>query len=339
MLIRCLFGKVEMDRRQFLKSTASASLAYSTGALPSFADTSFPSRTVTIITGVAAGGQADLAARPVAQGLSQVFDKTVIVDNRTGAGGALGAAYVLKSEHDGHTMFMALSAAVVLPEAERISGRKPLYEMSEFDPVARVLGDPNLLAVPAESKYKTVADIVKDAKARPGEISYASSGNYGGVHLSMEMFAQAAGIKLLHIPYRGGAPALTALMGDQVAVTALGSGPLKAYSDAGKLRVLATFGAERHPAFPDAPTFKEAGLDNVVFNAWVGLFLPKGVPPEVKERTRVAMKLVMTDPQILSIFEKAGSPAAYMDTPEFTRYVAEDTERLVKVVRTIGKLE
>jgi tripartite-type tricarboxylate transporter receptor subunit TctC len=155
----------------------------------------------------------------------------------------------------------------------------------------------------------------------------------------MEMFAQAAGIKLLHVPYRGGAPALTALMGDQVGMTALGSGPLKSYADAGKLRVLATFGAQRHPAFPDAPTFKESGLDNVVFNAWVGLFLPKGVPPEVMERTRVAMKQVMTDPEILSIFAKAGSPAAYMDTPEFTQYVAEDTERLVKVVQAIGKLE
>ncbi|HEY4143102.1 MAG TPA: tripartite tricarboxylate transporter substrate binding protein [Pseudolabrys sp.] len=328
-----------MNRRHFLKLTGSASLVSFTGAAPSFADTPFPSRMVTIVTGVAAGGQADLAARPVAQGLSQVFDKTVIVDNRTGAGGALGAAYVLKSEPDGHTMFMALSAAVVLPEADRIAGRKPLYEMSSFAPVARVLGDPNLLAVSADSKYQTVADVIKDARARPGEISYSSSGNYGGVHISMEMFAQAAGIKLLHVPYRGGAPALTALMGDQVGMTALGSGPLKSYADAGKLRVLATFGAQRHPAFPDAPTFKESGLDNVVFNAWVGLFLPKGVPPEVMERTRVAMKQVMTDPEILSIFAKAGSPAAYMDTPEFTQYVAEDTERLVKVVQAIGKLE
>jgi len=234
---------------------------------------------------------------------------------------------------------MALSAAVVLPEAERIAGRKPLYEMSSFAPVARVLGDPNLLAVPVDSKYTSVADIINDAKARPGEITYASSGNYGGIHLSMEMFAQAAGIKLLHVPYRGGAPALQALMGNQIAVTALGSGPLKSYSDGGKLRVLATFGAERHPAFPDAPTFKEVGLDNVVFNAWVGLFLPKGVPPEVMERTRVAMRQVMTDPQILSIFAKAGKPAAYMDTPEFTQYVAEDTARLEKVVQVIGKIE
>jgi len=328
-----------MDRRRFLKLIGSASAISIGGAWPSLADTAFPTRTVTIVTGVAAGGQADLAARPVAQGLGEVFDKSVIVDNRTGAGGAIGAAYVLKAEHDGHTMFMALSAAVVLPEAERIAGRKPLYEMSQFDPVARVLGDPNLLAVPTDSPYKTVADVVKDAKTRPGEVTYSSSGNYGGIHLSMEMFAQAAGIKFLHIPFRGGGPALTALMGNQVAMTALGAGPLKSYSDAGKLRVLATFGAERHPAFPDAPTFKEAGLDNVVFNAWVGLFLPKGVPAAVFDRVRGAMKKVMMDPQILVIFEKAGSPAAYMDTPAFTQYVAEDTARLVKVVQGIGKLE
>jgi tripartite-type tricarboxylate transporter receptor subunit TctC len=328
-----------MNRRQFLKLSGAASALTLNSSLSAFADAPFPNRIVTIVTGVAAGGQADLAARPVAQGLGKVFDKSVIVDNRTGAGGALGAAYVLKNDHDGHTMFMALSAAVVLPEAERIAGRKPLYEISSFAPVARVLGDANLLTVPANSKYKTVADIVKDAKARPGEITYASSGNYGGVHLSMEMFAQAAGIKLLHVPYRGGAPALQALMGDQVAITALGSGPLKSYSDAGKLRVLATFGEQRHPSFPDAPTFKEAGLDNVIFNAWVGLFLPKDVPSNAMERTRAAMKQVMNDPEILAIFAKAGSPAAYMDTPEFTRYVAEDTARLEKVVRAIGKLE
>lgn len=328
-----------MDRRQFLMSCGSASTFAICGSSSSFADMAFPTRVVTIVTGVAAGGQADIAARPVAQGLSEVFDKSVIVDNRTGAGGAIGAAYVLKNEHDGYTMFMALSAAVVLPEADRIAGRKPLYEMTSFAPVARVLGDPNLLAVPADSKYNTVADIVRDAKARPGEVTYASSGNYGGIHLSMEMFAQAAGIKLLHVPFRGGAPALQAVMGNQVAITALGSGPLKSYSDAGRLRVLATFGAERHPAFPDAPTFEEIGLDNVIFNAWVGLFLPNDVPTEVMDLTRVAMRKVMTDPRILSIFDKAGSPAAYMDTPEFTRYVADDRVRLTKVVQAIGKLE
>ena len=328
-----------MDRRRFLQLSASTPLVPLLGAPSAFAQEPWPSRTITIVTGVAAGGQVDMAARPVAQALTQVLGKSVVVENKVGAGGAIGASYVLKAEPDGHTMFMALSAAAVLPEAERIAGRVPLYEFSQFAPVARVVNDPNVLAVSASSPYKSVQDLVKDAKARPGEIAYASSGNYGGIHLSIEMFAQAAGIKLLHVPFRGGAPALTALMGNQVAVAALGAGPLKGYSDAGQLRILATFGSERHPVFPDAPTFAEAAYPNVVFAAWVGLFLPKSVPAAVMARMRQAMRQVMTDPEVLAIYTKAGGAPAYMDTPEFTAYVEADTDRLVKTVRAIGKLE
>jgi tripartite-type tricarboxylate transporter receptor subunit TctC len=328
-----------MDRRRFLQLSASTPLMSLLGAPPSLAQEAWPNRTVTIVTGVAAGGQVDMAARPVAQALTQVLGKAVVVENRVGAGGALGASYVAKSEPDGHTMFMALSAATVLPEAERIAGRTPLYEMSQFAAVARVVNDPNVLAVSASSPYKSVQDLVKAAKERPGEIAYASSGNYGGIHLSVEMFAQAAGIKLLHVPFRGGAPALTAVMGNQAAITALGAGPLKGYSDAGQLRILATFGTERHPAFPDAPTFAELGYPDVVFTAWVGLFLPKAVPAAVMTRAREAMRKVMTDPEVLAIYNKAGAAPAYMDAPEFTAYVEKDTDRLVKTIRAIGKLE
>jgi tripartite-type tricarboxylate transporter receptor subunit TctC len=234
-------------------------------------------------------------------------------------------------------MLMALSAAVVLPEAERVAGRKPLYEMSDFTPIARVLADPNLLAVPATSPYKSVKDLVEDAKRRPCQIAYASSGVLGGVHICMEMFCQAAGIKLLHVPYRGGAPALPGLMTGDVAVTALGAAPLKVYSDSGQLRVLATFGAERHPAFPDTPTFRELGYQDVVFYAWVGLFLPKAVPEAVVKRLREAMRQVMTDPATVAIYTKAGSPPSYMDAPEFATYIAEDSARLLKTVQAIGK--
>jgi tripartite-type tricarboxylate transporter receptor subunit TctC len=328
-----------MNRRRFLQLSGSAPFLPLLGAPFSMAEEAWPSRTISIVTGVAAGGQVDMAARPVAQALSQVLGKAVVVENRVGAGGALGASYVAKAEPDGHTMFMALSAAAVLPEAERIAGRTPLYEMSDFVPVARVVSDPNLLAVSASSPYKSVQDLVKDAKARPGEIAYGSSGNYGGIHLSLEMLAQAAGVKFLHVPFRGGAPALTALMGNQVSMIALGAGPLKSYSDAGQLRILATYGTERHPAFPDAPTFAELGYDSVVFTAWVGLFLPKSVPAAVVARTRDAMRQVMTDPATLAIYTKAGAAPAYQDQPEFAAYVAADTDRLVKTVRVIGKLE
>ena len=188
---------------------------------------------------------------------------------------------MLKAEPDGHTMLMALSAIAVLPEAERVSGRKPTYEMSQFTPIARVLGDPNLLIVSAASPYKTVKDLLTMRSSGPGQITYASAGNFGASHLCMEMFATRPTSSSLHVPYRGGGPALAGLLGGQVGATAQGAGPLKGYSDEGKLRVLATFGAERHPAFPDAPTFLQAGYDNVVFYVWAGLFVPHAVPTDV----------------------------------------------------------
>jgi tripartite-type tricarboxylate transporter receptor subunit TctC len=325
-----------MDRRNFLHLAAGMPLmSFSiSGAL---AETQWPSQTITIVVGVAPGGQADIAARPVALALQKYLGQTVIVENRTGAGGALGAAFVTRSNPDGYNMLMALSAAVVLPEAERVAGRKPPYEMSDFAPVARVLADPNLLAVPANSPYKSIKDLVEAAKARPGEIAYASSGVLGGVHICMEMFCESAGIKMLHVPYRGGSPALTGLISGDVAVTALGAGPLKAYSDGGQVRVLATFGAERHAAFPDTPTFKEAGYNDVVFYAWCGLFVPKAVPAAIITRLRDAMRSVMNDPEIIAIYTRAGSPPAYLDTPEFTAYIAEDSARLLKTVQAIGK--
>ena len=326
-----------MDRRTFLQLAAGFSLGPISGSLPAAAQGSWPTRSMTIVVPFAPGGQADLAARPVALGLARILGQSVVVDNRAGAGGAIGAAFVANAEPDGHTLLMALSAVAVLPEAERVSGRKPSYEMSQFTPIARVLGDPNLLIVPAASPYKTVKDLVDDAKQRPGQIAYASAGNFGASHVCMEMFCQAAGIKLLHVPYRGGGPALAALLGGQVALTAQGAGPLKGYSDEGKMRVLATFGAERHPAFPDAPTFMQAGYDNVVFYVWAGLFVPKGVPADVVGRLQKAVNTVMHDPEIIGILNKAGSPPAYLDAAEFAAYIETDSKRLIATVHKIGK--
>ena len=328
-----------MDRRTFLQLAAGFSLGPISGSLSATAQAPWPTRSMTIVVPFAPGGQADLAARPVALGLAQILGQSVVVDNRAGAGGAIGATFVAKAEPDGHTMLMALSAVAVLPEAERVSGRKPTYEMSQFTPIARVLGDPNLLIVPAALPYKTVKDLVDDAKQRPGQIAYASAGNFGASHICMEMFCNAAGIKLLHVPYRGGGPALAALLGGQVALTAQGAGPLKGYSDEGKLRVLATFGAERHSAFPDAPTLIEAGYDNVVFYVWAGLFVPKGVPADAVGQLRRAVNAVMNDPQIIGILNKAGSPPAYLDAAEFAAYIETDSKRLIATVHKIGKLD
>jgi tripartite-type tricarboxylate transporter receptor subunit TctC len=285
------------------------------------------------------GGQADLAARPVALALERILGKSVVVDNRAGAGGMLGNAAVARAEPDGHTLLMALSSMVFLPEAERLYDRKPSYETDQLLPIARVLADPGVLGVRADSPYKTLADLVADAKKRPQQISYSSSGNYGASHVPFEMFEGTAGIKLLHVPYRGGGPALTAFLGAQVDITAQAPGVIVPHSRDGKVRLLAHWGGKPTPELAGIPTMIELGYKDVEYYIWAGLFAPKGTPAPVVSRLRDAMREAMADPKVTSVFTTAGSPPAYLDQPEFTKFVEADAKRLIPVVRKIGRLD
>jgi tripartite-type tricarboxylate transporter receptor subunit TctC len=233
---------------------------------------------------------------------------------------------------------MALSSMVFLPEAERLYGRKPSYEIDQLVPIARVLADPGVLAA-HEDSYKSVADLVADAKKRPGEISFSSSGNYGASHVPFEMFQQAAGIKLLHVPYRGGGPALTAFIGRQVDITAQAPGIINPQARAGKARLLAHWGGKRTPELEGIPTMIELGYKDVEYYIWAGVFAPKGTPAPVITRLRDAMRQIMADPQVTGIYVKAGSPPAYMDQPEFEKFVQADAARLIPVVQKIGRLD
>src|SRR3954447_17776565 len=327
-----------MDRRDVLRAAAALPLlpALSSAA---FAQT-YPSRNVTMIVPFPAGGQADLAARPVAQALERILGKAVIVDNRAGGGGgSVGNAAAARAEPDGYTLLMTLSSLAVLPEADRLFDRPVAYELSQFMPIARVLADPTLLAVPASAPWKTLQDLVEDAKKRPGEITYGSSGPYGTLHVAMEMFTNAADIKLLHVPFRGAGPAVTALLSGTIQALASAPGVLKPQVDDGKMRVLANWGAERVKSFPDPPTFKELGYKDVEFYIWAGLFTPKGVPDPIMRRLRDGMKQAMADPAVTKIFETAGSPPAYQDAPEFAKFVEADSARLIEAVKKIGKVE
>jgi tripartite-type tricarboxylate transporter receptor subunit TctC len=330
-----------MDRRDFLKR-ALALPALSAGALaasPVRAQSRWPARNVTMVAPFPPGGQADLAARPVAAALEKILGRAVIVENRAGAGGMVGNAAVARAEPDGHTLLMTLSSLSVLPEAERLFGRQPSYEVAQLAPIARVLADPTLLAVPAAAPWKTLQDLVDDAKRRPGEIPYGSSGPYGTLHVSMEMFATAAGIKLLHVPYRGAGPAVTGLLAGQIQALASAPGVLKPHVDAGGMRVLANWGGQRIASFPDLPTFKELGYPDVEFYIWAGLFGPRALPEPVMTRLREAMRQAMADPEVTKTFEAAGSPPAYQDAPEFAKFVEADSARLIAAVRKIGKVE
>lgn len=329
-----------MDRRNFLKGIAALpAIACTTGlaATDALAQAAWPSRSITMIVPFPPGGQADLAARPVANALNTLLGQPVVVENKGGAGGAIGNGQAAKAAPDGYTLLMTLSSVAVLPEAARISGRTSSYEMSQLQPLARVLADPTVLVVPASAPWKSVADLVADAKANPGKITYGSSGLYGTLHVSMAMFTTAAGIDMLHVPYQGGGPALTALVGGQVQALASAPGPLKPFQD--KLRVLACFGAKRADAYPDVPTFQELGYKDVEFYIWAGLFLPVGVPKPVQEKLGAAVKAAVQSPDVVRILENAGSPPAYQDEAQFTAFVAADSARLVKAVQAIGKVE
>jgi tripartite-type tricarboxylate transporter receptor subunit TctC len=299
----------------------------------------WPSRNITMIIPFPPGGQADLAARPVAAALEKILGRAVVVDNRQGAGGAIGNAAAARAEPDGHTLLMTLSSVVILSEADRLFDRKPSYELDQLVPIARVLADPGVLPVLNTSPYKTLADLIADAKKRPGQITFSSSGNYGAAHVPYEMFQQAAGIKLLHVPYRGGGPALAAFLGGQVDITAQAPGPVKPHVDDGRVRLLASWGGKRTAELANVPTFIELGYPGVEYYIWAGLFVPKGTPAPVIARLRDAMRDVMQDRQVTSVFEKAGSPPAYLDQPDFVRFIEADAARLIPAVKKIGRLE
>ncbi|MGE0719474.1 MAG: Bug family tripartite tricarboxylate transporter substrate binding protein [Alphaproteobacteria bacterium] len=325
-----------MKRRDLLLGAAALPLLPTLAA----AQAPWPTRTVTVIVPFPPGGQADLAARPVAAALEKILGRPVVVENRAGgAGGSVGNAAAARAAPDGHTLLVTLSSLAVLPEADRLFGRQPAYEVSQLAPVARILADPTLLAVPASSPWRTLADFIEDARRRPGIIPYGSSGPYGTLHVAMEMLAASAGIKLLHVPFRGAGPALVALLAGEVQALASAPGVLKPHVDEGRLRVLASWAGERIAAFPDVPTFREAGHPDVEFYIWAGLFAPAGVPEPIVQRLRAAMADAMRSPDVVKAFETAGSPPAHQDAPDFARFVAADSTRLIAAVRRIGKVE
>ena len=336
-----MVDRAHLDRRSLLKIAAATPLwPMASGLSPAAAQAAWPARNVTVIVPFPAGGQADLAARPVALALERILGKPFLVDNRAGgAGGSVGNAQAARAQPDGYTLLMTLSSLAILPEADRLFARPVAYEITDFAPVARVLADPTLLAVPASSPWTTLEDFVADAKKRPGEIPYGSSGPYGTLHLAMEMFANSAGIKLLHVPFRGAGPALTGLLSDTVQAIASAPGVLRQQVDDGKLRVLANWGAARIPSFPDVPTFRERGFNDVEFYIWAGLFAQKALPEPIMTRLRTAMRDAVHSPEVVKTLETAGSPIAYLDAPDFAAFVEADSARLIQAVKKIGKVQ
>jgi tripartite-type tricarboxylate transporter receptor subunit TctC len=298
----------------------------------------YPSKPITMIVPFPPGGVADIVGRPLAAQMEKSLKQPVVVTNRTGAGGAVGMAAVAKSAPDGYTILMGLSSISIFPVSDRIMGRTPAYEMKDFAPIALITADPTVLVVGADSPWKTLPEFVASAKAYPGKINYSSSGVYGTLHVAMEIFAHAAGIKLFHVPYQGGGPAVTALLGGQV--HALASGPAAAIGQikAGKMRALASWSTERLPLLPEIPTFKELGYD-AEFYIWSGVFAPAATPAPVIDRLRIAVREAATSAEFKSTMEKVSTPVSYLDAPAFRSYWERDAARLKAALEKIGRVE
>jgi tripartite-type tricarboxylate transporter receptor subunit TctC len=247
-------------------------------------------------------------------------------------------AYVAKAKPDGYTVLMALSSISVIPEADKILGRAPMYQFDQLVPVARFTADPTVLAVRAESPYKSVKDLLEAAKKAPATVPYGSSGNYGTMHVPMEMLSQNAGVKMLHVPFTGAGPAIVALLGGQVDALATGPSTVIGHVKAGKIRVLATWGEGRHPALPDVPTLKELGYD-AQYSQWTGLFVPAGTPDAIVGKLREAARFAAEDPGFRSALAKVETPIQYLDQPQFREFWEKDVNKMADVVKKIGRVE
>jgi tripartite-type tricarboxylate transporter receptor subunit TctC len=315
-------------------AAAIAALAFCAG----LAHAQYPERPITMIVPFPPGGLADTVARPVAEAMTSALKQPVVIENKSGAGGAIGMGYVAKAKPDGYTVLMALSSLVVLPEADKILGRAPTFQVSQLKAVARFTADPTVLAVRADAPWKTYREFIADVGANPDKYTYGSSGNYGTMHVPMAMLMGATGSKMLHVPYTGAGPAIVGLLGGQVHAISTGPATIVQHVQAGKVRVLAHWGDGRLGSLPDVPSLKELGVP-IDYAQWSGLFVPADTPEPVVEKLREAAKAAANDAKVKTVLTTAGSPVLYQDAPDFARYVGADATKMTDVVRKIGKIE
>ena len=303
------------------------------------AQEAFPSRPITMVAPFPPGGIADLTARPVAAAMEKVLKNPVGVVNKTGAAGAVGMQYVATSRPDGYTLLLALSSISIIPEADKVFGRPPAFTVDQFAPIALISADPTVLVVRAESPWKTARDFIEDARNRPGQISFSSSGVYGTLHMAMELLQHASNIKLRHVPYAGAGPALTAILGGHVDALASGPAVVLPHIKSGKLRALAGWGDRRVAAMPDVPTFKELGYPDAEFYIWAGLFAPRGTPEPVLQKLRDAVRAAVADADFKAAMEKLETPVVFKQGDEFQKFFEADARRLAEGVRKVGRIE
>lgn len=294
----------------------------------------FPSKPVRIVIGFPAGGPLDQHARLLSDRLQTQLGQPVIIDYKAGAGGTVGAQEVMKAPPDGHTLMLANTGVMVINPA--LYSKLPYQTLKDFVPVARTAMQPLAFLVHPKVPVNTLPEFIEYAKARPGQINYGSAGNGGSSHLVPEMLKSATGIFMVHIPYRGSAPAFTDLMAGQVQFMAESIPQAAQYHKQGKVRALAVTSRERNPALPEVPTAIESGLRNFEVVGFYGFLAPAGTPRDVVNRLSEAFRAVLTQPDTRSRMVAQGADPAFLGADEFARYLQAEMPRWAEVVKASG---
>jgi tripartite-type tricarboxylate transporter receptor subunit TctC len=326
-----------MDRRSFVAGSAASAITLVSRSVD--AQESYPSRAITMISPFPPGGVSDTITRPLDAALEALFKQPVVLENKVGAAGAVGAQFVAAAKPDGYTLLSHIVSISGFAAVDNLFGRQPKFTNADFVPIARIVADPIVLIVNKELPYKTVKDLVADAKVNPNKLIYSSSGLYGASHIPTALFAKAAGnLQMRHLPTNGGGPAVTAVLGGNVNFFMSPTSIALPHIRAGKVQALAVSSAQRVRALPDIPTFKEQGYD-LEYYFWVGIFAPKGTSTPIINILREGLKKAAHSKEFLDTLEKLGQELAYMDQPEFAKFWAIDARRQEDAINSIGRVQ
>lgn len=318
-----------MITKRYLIAAAAAASALALLA-PAHADT-WPQRPITFIVPFPAGGGTDAFARPLAAQLDQQLGQRIVIENRGGAGGTVGASAAAKAKPDGYTFFVGAAHHAIAPA---LYPKLDYNIQTDFVPIAVIAQPPQVIVVhPGKVQAKTVAELVAIAKQNPEKLNFASAGNGTTHHLAGELFQISTGTKLTHVPYRGAGPALQDTVAGQVDLLFDGLGSSAVQIQNGVLRGLAVAAPTRSEAVPDVPTAKEAGLEGFEVSTWYALWAPKGTPPEIVNRMRGEVEKFLKTPAIEAAWKKSGSPIPSLSGDDFGRFVSAEVERWGKVVK------
>jgi tripartite-type tricarboxylate transporter receptor subunit TctC len=322
-----------MDRRGFVVGTAASAAMLTVSR--AIAQDAYPSRTITVVSPFPPGGVSDTITRPLDAALEVVFKQPVVLENKVGAAGAVGAQFVATAKPDGYTLLSHIVSISGFAAVDKLFGRQPKFTNADFVPIARIIADPIVMIINNDLPYKTLKDLVADAKANSDKLIYSSSGLYGASHIPTVLFAKSAGdLQMRHLPTNGGGPAVTAVLGGNVNFFMSPTSIALPHIRAGKVRPLAVSSATRVKVLPDVPTFREQGYD-LEYYFWVGIFAPKGTPTPIINTLREGLKKAAHSKEFLDTLEKLGQELAY----KFTAFWTTDARRQEDAINAIGRVQ